>query len=107
MGIMLIPSFLNLFPRIFVIFMFSLKSACAALAPSVHITVGFIILIWLNRRRLVHAFVSFGRGFLLLGGRHFTVFVINTWSLVSPIASMTCVSSCPDLPTNGLPRLSS
>ena len=100
-------SFLNVLPRIFVILTSFSRNACIAAEPRVQIAFGRIILICLNSSSFVHVSLSFGRGFLLFGGLHFTTFVINTSSLERSIASSTFVKSCPDLPTNGLHSSSS
>lgn len=60
-----------------------------------------------RRRYGLHAIISSGFGALFAGGKCFTVLVMKTSSLCSPISSMSFVRYFPALPTNGWPVLSS
>ena len=74
--------------------------------PSATITFGRIVCTWRNTNGS-HAATSSGSGLRFSGGRHLMMFAMYTSSRVSSIASMIFVSSCPALPTNGMPCTSS
>ena len=92
----------ELLPRSFVMPSLVSSSSLVAKLPSVTITRGRISASWRSSHG-AHASISSGCGSRLPGGRHFTTFAMYTSARVSPMPSMSWVSSCPARPTNGSP----
>ena len=78
------------------------SSSLVAKLPSVTITRGRISSSWRSSHG-AHASISSGCGSRLPGGRHFTTLAMYTSARVSPMPSISCVSSWPARPTNGSP----
>src|SRR6266849_11114777 len=81
-------------------------SVVMAGVPKAQTILGLISLIC-DRKYGLHASISDFLGALLFGGLHFTMFVMNTSDLFSPIDSRSSVRNLPADPTKGLPCSSS
>ncbi len=82
------------------------SSVFAAWAPSATIISGSIVSSWLCRYGR-QALISSGLGSRFPGGRDLRMLQIKTSLLFRPIALIILSSSCPALPTKGLPWASS
>ena len=96
----------NILPRRFPRDSLFFNSPLAAVKPKHRISFGFITLNCFFRYGM-QVSISSGSGVRFPGGRHFTTFPIKTSSLSKFIALSISVRSCPALPTNGRPCLSS
>jgi hypothetical protein len=78
----------------------------AAISPTAITALGLMAFSWSRRYRLQTAFSS-ALGSRFPGGRHFTVFVMNTSSLVRPASASSPSKTSPASPTKGSPVWSS